>query len=130
MIAKKPKKKKFREGIFFEISIALLMLFLISFLVISNIKISKKSAELKEKIQSLEEQIKEAEEKKKKMESGIYQAGQESYWEEKIRAEGYVKEGEQAVVVLPSEENQPAQATTSSNFSSSLLDKIKNFFNY
>jgi len=66
MIAKKPKKKKFREGIFFEISIALLMLFLISFLVISNIKISKKSAELKEKIQSLEEQIKEAEEKKKK----------------------------------------------------------------
>ena len=102
---KKGKKKNFREEIIFQILFSILTLTLIGFLIFSNLKINKKRAELAEKIESLKKEIQILEEKKQKLEAGISETAKESYWEGIVREQGYIREGENPIVILaPKEE--------------------------
>ena len=131
MIAKSKKQKKSRsekEDLFFQVIFVLLFVFFISYLVISNYKIIKKRAQLNEEIKSLIEEVQTLEVEKQRLEAGITQTQKDVYWEERIREQGYVKEGEEQIIVLGPEEIQKKEVKTKQNFVEELFEKIKNFF--
>jgi len=76
-------------------------------------------------IEDLQKELQALEDRNAKLKAGISEAGTETFWEEKIREQGYKKPGEEAIVVLPPEENQ---ATTSvppeKNFWEKIIDRI------
>ena len=57
-----------------------------------------------EKIDYLKQEIEDLEEKNNQLKAGSGQTGSDTYWEERIREQGYKKPGEESVVVLPPEE--------------------------
>lgn len=131
MIAKSKKQKKSgskKEDLFFQAIFVLLFVFFISYLIISNYKIIEKRSQLNEKIKSLTEEIQMLEVEKQRLEAGITQTQKDVYWEERIREQGYVKEGEEQVVVLGPGEIQKEEVKTGQNFIEELFEKIKNFF--
>ena len=94
-------------------------------MVFSNWKISKRREELTAQIESLKEEIDVLEQERQELETGISKTEKESYWEEKAREQGYVKEGENPVVVIPPEESQGEEVVQEKGFFSSLLAKVK-----
>jgi len=99
-------KKSSLQTIFFSIFLFLFFLAMVGFLVFSNWKISQRRAELTSQIEALKKEIQILEEKNAQLRAGISQTEKESYWEEKIRQEGYKKPGEEQVVVLPPEKKE------------------------
>jgi len=94
------------------------------FLIFSNWKISQRRSVLKNQIEFLRKEIQLAEERKTKLEAGILDTGKESYWEGKIREQGYKKEGEEQVVILPPSESEN-NVTVEKNFWQQFLDRFK-----
>lgn len=123
MVAKLDKKTKglarFKR-IFFQALIGIFLLGVSVFLSVSVLKIIKTRGELTGKIESLKKEIQILEEENKKLETGVLQTESEDYWEGKAREQGYIKEGEKAVVVLP-----PSGTATSTQEQKSLFQKIK-----
>jgi cell division protein FtsB len=122
---KKQRKKKSKEEVIFQAIFFVLILFFIGFLAFSNWKIAKKREELTTKIESLKEEIGLLEQEKQQLETGISETEKESYWEEKVREQGYVKEGERSIVVIPPEESSGEEGDQKESFLDSLLEKIK-----
>ena len=116
----KRKKRDSREERIFQILFPIFTLTLIGFLIISNLKINQKRAKLTEEIESLKKEIEILEEKKLKLEAGLSQTEKESYWEEKIRQEGYMREGENPVVILPPKETPEEKVVKEMNLFSPL----------
>lgn len=106
MISKMDKQKKriIREERIFQILLLIFTLSFIGFLIISNLRINQRRNQLIKEIESLQQEVQILEEEKTNLEAGISETQSESYWEEKIREQGYVREGENPVVVLPSQE--------------------------
>jgi len=100
---KKIKRGEEKQGTFFLVFIGILFLGVISFLIISNVRISQKRSDLLDKIGELNQEIEVLETKKQELQANIDQTQSETYWEGKLREQGYKKPGEEAVVVLPSE---------------------------
>jgi len=125
MIANKIKTKK--EGklgdALFPVLLGVLFVGVVAFLLISNIRIINERADLGKDIDSLEEEIAMLQEVKAKYEQGLISAEEAVYWEEKLREQGYKKPGEEAIVVLPQEEEEQG-GEVELNF----WDKIKGFF--
>ena len=130
----KIKKRDLKEERISQILFPLFTLALIGFLLISNLKINQKRAKLTEEIESLKKELEILEEKKQKLEAGLSQTEKESYWEEKIRQEGYMREGENPVVILPSKETPVENPALKGRGSlnkiewQKLPEKTKNFF--
>ena len=101
---KKIKRREEKQSIFFPVFIGILFLGVISFLIVSNLKISQKRSDLLERIGELNQEIEALETKKQELQANIDQTQSETYWEGKLREQGYKKPGEEAVVVLPFEE--------------------------
>lgn len=95
----KIKKNQNPSLLFFS----LLTIFLLAFLVFSNFKLRERIERLNLFFQSLNQEIQSLEEENKRLRREIDLAKGESYWEEKIREQGYRKPGEEIVVVLPPE---------------------------
>jgi cell division protein FtsB len=103
---KKEDQKKFQVFLF------LVSAFLIIFLAISNLRIEAKRNELKKEIEKLKTELQVLEERNEELKKEISRAKSESYWEEKAREEGYVKEGEEAIVIKKiGEERKETQET-------------------
>jgi|GEM_PF-818889 len=128
MIAKsKRSKKDSYQAVFFSIFLAFLALGVIGFLVFSNWKISQKRAELQQKIETLKREIQILEEKNQQLRAEIAQTKKESFWEGKIREQGFIRKGEEAVVVKPLlEEAREETRVETRSFEEKLVDKIKN----
>ena len=103
MIAKIKKNKKLQYSSFiFPVFIGGLFLLAIGFLIFSNLNISRRRAELTERIEFLREEIQVLEEKNQELRVGINRADQEDFLEEKAREQlGLKKPGEEVVVILP-----------------------------
>ena len=129
MIAKfkRQKKSRFKKGVIFQAVFFILVSFLIGFLFVSNLKINKKRAELIKRIEFLGEEIQILEEEKQKLESAISQTEKDSYWEEIVREQGYIRTGENPVVVVPPTEAQE-ELKADQNFSEKLLENLKSLF--
>ena len=132
MIAKSKKQKKSdskKEDLIFQAIFALLFIFFIGYLAVSNYRIIKKRGELSERIKSLTEEIQTLEFEKQRLEAGISETQKDVYWEERVREQGYVKEGEQQVVVLGSENIQKEETVSEKSFIQKVLEVVRGFFN-
>jgi len=125
MIAKKTAKRNSKEDAVFQVIFSILALIFIIFLVASNLKIDKKRKEMLDKISSLKADIQSLQDQKEKLQKGITQTGQESYWEEKARQEGFVKEGENPVVVVPPQQESGQNGTSGQPLSRKIWEQIK-----
>ncbi len=104
--------------------LGLVFLAVISFLVLSNFRINQKRSDLLRQIGDLQKQISEMQDRNSQLESGISSAETQSYWEERMREQGYKKTGEEAVVVLPSENGQASSTQNSKNFLQKIWEKL------
>jgi len=123
------KSRRIRKGnshqtIFFSILIGSLLVLVIGFLIFSNLKISQRRAELTAKIEDFKKEIQILEKKNQELRAGITQTESESYWEERIREQGYKKPGEEQVVVLPSEEGEEGKTGGQKSLWQRILEKI------
>ncbi len=122
------EKEKNKGERFFQIVLFLLTLFLIGYLSISNYRINKKRAEIAGEVNILMGQVRALEDKKEVLEIGISETEKDSYWEEKVREQGYIKEGEHSVVVIPPSETEIEQKEQESSFSQRIWQKVRSFF--
>jgi len=131
MIAKLKKQKKSsskNEDLFFQIIFVFLLVFFVGYLAISNYRIIKKRGQLNETIKNLTEEIQELEAERQILEAGIIETQKDVYWEERVREQGYVKEGEQQVVVLGPENVQREEAVSERTFIQEILEVVRGFF--
>ena len=122
------KSRRFKKGsyqaIFFSILIGSLLALVIGFLIFSNLKISQRRAELIAKIEDFKKEIQILEKKNQELRAGITQTESESYWEERIREQGYKRPGEEQVVVLPGKEGGEGKNGEQKSFWQKFLEKI------
>ena len=125
MISKSRRiRKDSHQTIFFSILIGILLAAPIGFLTFSNLKISQRRAELTTKIEDFKKEIQILEKKNQELRAGITQTESESYWEERIREQGYKKPGEEQIVVLPPEEGEEGEAGGQKSLLQRILEKI------
>ena len=125
MISKSRRfKKSSHQTIFFSTLIGSLLVLVIGFLIFSNLKISQRRADLTARIGDLKKEIQILEKKNQELRAGITQTESESYWEERIREQGYKKPGEEQVVVLPSEEGEEGKTGEQKSLWQRILEKI------
>ncbi len=99
-------KKSSQQTALPSVLIGILLSAVIGFLIFSNLKISQKRAELSAQIEDLKKEVQILEQKNQDLQAGIAKTGSESYWEERIREQGFVREGEKQVIILPPEEEE------------------------
>jgi cell division protein FtsB len=112
---KKEDQKNFQLFLFF------ISLLLIALLAVSNWKIEAKRKDLKKEIENLTSQLQILKKRNEELKEAISKAKSESYWEEKAREEGYLKEGEEAIVIKKMEEEEKKKPET-------IWQRIINFF--
>ncbi len=127
MITKKEKvrKREFRQNLFFSILIGIFLLGVVSFLIISSLRLNQKRAELIDRIETLRIEIQALEGKNQQLKAGLIQTESETYWEEKVREQGYKKPGEESVVVLPPEDKGQESIGVERSFVEKFLDWFK-----
>lgn len=115
-----PKTKRIKRGssrnILSSVLLIITILAVIGFLTFSNLKINQRRAELRSQIEAIKKEIQFLEEKNQELRAGISRTESESYWEEKVREQGYKKPGEEQVVVLPPEESKEEKTKAEKSF--------------
>ena len=109
MIAKFRKKKKLSswKNIFFSILFKVLFLLVIGFLIVTNLKINQRRAQLTARTASLKEEIEILEQKNQELKENISQAGGEEYLEKVAREQlGLKAPGEEVVVITGEREEE------------------------
>ena len=119
------KKKKTKKEKFSNLVSLFTSFLLIFFLAFSNFKIAKSKTELKNRLRNLTTQLNQIEEKNRELKKKIGQVEKESFWEEKIREEGYVKEGEEMIVIKGPQKTK--ESTLEKNRWQKFLESLKNF---
>ena len=129
MIAKKRKLKSPSRIDISPIVFMVLMVIFLSFLVISNFKVNQERTNMVSEIQKLQNEINRLEQEKANLETGISRADEDIYWEERARDQGFVKEGENPVVVLPPEESsgESGEFGKEAGILQRFFETIKNF---
>jgi cell division protein FtsL len=131
MIPKNKRNPKSPESIFFSTLFILLILMVSTFLIISNLKINQKRAELNAQIERLKEETQTLEEKNQKLKATISESEKEDYLEKEARERlGLKKPGEEAVVILPSKNNEKENIQEKKNFLEKILEKILDLLNF
>ena len=121
---RKLKKNSSFQSALFAVIVVIFLIGTVGFLVISNWRINQKRADLTNQIKELEKEIQEFEAKNQELKAGIIETGDETYWEGKLREQGYKKPGEEAVVVLPAEENNTTSTEKGKSLWENFLEKI------
>jgi len=110
MVTKFKKNKKSQSPLVFLIFFILFLLLIIGFLAVTNLKISKKRAELASRIEKIKERIKSLEGKKIQLEGEISKAGSEEFIERKAREElGFKKPNEDMIVISKEKEEKETE---------------------
>lgn len=85
------KKSNF-SSLFFFVFLFLLLAFL-------NFRVFNEKRKIEEKINTLSAKIKELKEKKAYFEKELQKIEKGTFWEEKGRSQGYIKEGEEEIII-------------------------------
>ena len=118
------RKRQERESKVFSTILILLVSIIAGLLIFSNWKMAKKRKELTAKIENLKATIEALEERNKKLKEGISKTEKESFWEAKIREQGYQKPGETVVVIKKESQGQESEVA-SKNLWGKFLEEIK-----
>ena len=101
------KKETSSQSIFFIVFLSILFVAIIGFLIISNLRVSKKRESFISQIEALKKEIQALEEKKEKLQAGIQESQSESFLEKEARERLNLKKpGEEVAAVLPPEEKK------------------------
>ena len=107
MFKKKLKQKESFLNISISLILGVLFFIIVIFLIISNVKMNKRRAELNERIFQLKQEIQQLQERNSQLKAGVEESSQSDYTEKILRQKGlYKKEGENVVVILPPEEKK------------------------
>jgi cell division protein FtsB len=108
---RKFKKPGFQpQSLIFSTILGVLVLLVIGFLVVSNLRIMHRRAELNSRLQTLKEEVRRLQEKKRQLEAGILQVSDEDFLEKEARERFNLKKpGEKVVTVLPPEGEEESQ---------------------
>ena len=118
------KKKEFFQTIFLSALFTVLIIGIIAYLVVSNLNIKQKRAELITQIEEIQKEIDNLEQKNQELEIGINKTEREDYQREKLYEQGYVEKGEHQVIVLPPKENKETEKEKEKNIWQKLLEKL------
>jgi cell division protein FtsB len=98
------------QSLIFSTILGVLVLLVISFLVVSNLRIMHRRAELNSRLQNLKEEVQRLQEKKRQLEAGILQVSDEEFLEKEARERFNLKKpGEEVVTILPPEGGEESQ---------------------
>jgi len=125
MIPKKGRIKKNWESAFFPVFLSLLFFGILGFLIASNFNINRRRSEMLSQIDSLKKQLQTLEDQNAKLQGGIIEVTTDTYQEEKLREQGYQKQGEQNVVVLPIQESTSTSKKTERNIFQKIFDFLR-----
>lgn len=109
-----------KKVLLLSVSIGLLV-----FLGVSAVRVHKKKADLTSQIEVLEKEIQTLQEKEQTLKAQISESETESYWEKRLREQGYKKGGEEVAVVLPPEAPAEEQAGEGPSFWQRFWQKLK-----
>lgn len=126
MIKKKIKRRKeVFQNVIFPLILGFLFFIIVFFLIISNLKVNKRRNELNQRLETLKTELQILEERKQELEAGVSQTEDADYTEKLLREKGlYKKEGEEVVVILPSEEERKEEPAEKSIWEK-ILGKLK-----
>ncbi len=127
MVAKKEENKKFNKDKFVEIIFFIISLSIFCVLLFSNIKIARERLSLIEKVESLSQKVEFLEDQKEMLKARISDAETGDYWEEVMREQGYVREGEESVVIL-SPEKRESSVEEEKYFFQDFWERIRKLF--
>lgn len=100
-------KKRSWQDIILQVVFGFLILTILGFLAVSNIRISQRRAALNSQIDKLKAEVKAAKEKKQELQAQVNQSLQGEYLEQEAREKLNLKKpGEEVVTVLPAETNK------------------------
>lgn len=127
MIAKfrKFKKRSSPQNIFFSVLFSVLLLSAVGFLIITNLQINQKRAELISRIKTLEREIQIAEERNEVLKGKISQAGTKDYLEKVAREQLDLKASGEEVVVIAKEKEEKKEVEEEKK---SWWEQIKSIF--
>jgi len=121
---KKPYPRTDLYPVFFLIIIAIFFLLLM----VSNLRVRSRRAEMLEEIERLEEEVDALENRTSDLQTGILEVDKDVYWEERAREQGFVKEGEQPVVIIPSDEmSEEGKEEEGVGFLDRIISRIKSW---
>ncbi len=126
MITKSKKNRKIAHfsDIFFSVLLGILVLIILGFLIITNIKIEQRRKTLLLKIENLKKEVQNLEEKNEKLKTSISQAGTLEYLEKIAREQFNLKApGEEKVVILKVKKEEEKKEEVNSQ------EEKKNIFN-
>ena len=124
MIAKNKRIKNVaRQTTFFSALLGVLLFTVVGYLVVSNLKINSRRAELQSQLIKLETELNDLEAKKAQLQAQVSEVASDEYLDEKANEQGYKKPGEEVLVIVPAENNQAPQEEE--NFLQKIIDKIK-----
>ena len=106
---KKNKNRHLIKEIIFSVFLAALFIGLISFAIISNLRVEVKRDQYLRQIEELQKQIKDAEQRKKELEKNVSSAGSKEYLEEVARKNFSLKSPGEEVVVISKEKEEKAE---------------------
>lgn len=126
MLTKRRKKKKSFQAIFFPILFSLFAIALIAFLIVSNLRISKRRKELISQINALGKEIQILEGKNAQLKAGVTEGLTESYLEKEARERlGLKKPGEEVVAIKKIESEEPKEAEKEKGFWERVWEKLR-----
>jgi len=118
--------KKNRGNTFTVILFTSLLIIIISFLIISNIRINNRREEIINRIDILEKEAEILEEKNKDLKAGVSKTMQPEHAEKILREKGlYKKEGEEMVIIIPEEGAEEENKEEERSIWEKILGKIK-----
>ena len=124
MIAKSKKiKNTSKQTIFLSVLFGVLLFTVVGYLVVSNLQINSRRAELNSQLIKLQTELNDLEAKKAQLQAQVSEVANDEYLEEKAGELGYKKLGEEVLVVLPAEETNGSKEEKS--FWGKIIDKIK-----
>ncbi len=104
---RKNKKRNPGKDIFFSILLGVLLVLVIGFLIVTNIKINRQRTELTDRIATLKQEIGILEGKREELKEKISQAGSEEYLEKVARDQLDMKApGEEVIVITKGDEEE------------------------
>lgn len=126
MLTKRRKKKRSFQAIFFPILFSLFAIALVAFLIVSNLRISKRRKELISQIDALGKEIQILEGKNSQLKAGVAEGLTESYLEKEARERlGLKKPGEEVVVIKKIESEEPKEVEKEKSFWERVWEKLR-----
>jgi len=130
MITKRPKKKSYDWDVVISIGLIVFVnVAIILFLAVGNVRLFIKKHDMSAQLVDLTQEVQKLAQKNEELDKIFYESTQEEYTEEVMREEGqYKKPGEEVVVIVGDDQNQPVPVIEKKGFWQRVSDFFSSIF--